>query len=217
MEMKFLVILFAAVIIGAQCRSIDLSDVGLVGGEGQVATNMPEQLKELMTSYEKNFGKLLNVSVKINEDKDNNEQGIQFLNQLSSLMTQLDSEQSIPGSRISQQIVSEQTIPDQSSPDQIIPKQTIPDETISNRREAINMYTFDNDSIWQTPNNKSTRAANDLKELLTQIKDILNQEDGRQESVIVILMNSHGSNFLTQNVYVNSKKLPRVLPRPMPQ
>lgn len=37
---------------------------------------MPEQPKELMALDEKNFGKLVNFAVKINGDKDDNEQGV---------------------------------------------------------------------------------------------------------------------------------------------
>lgn len=37
---------------------------------------MPEQLKELITSYEKNFAKLVNFAIKISRDKDNNKQEV---------------------------------------------------------------------------------------------------------------------------------------------
>ncbi|KAM0731516.1 hypothetical protein ACS0PU_002576 [Formica fusca] len=92
MEMKYLVILFTAVTIGAQSRSVAPSNVGDTDEEASI--NMPEQLKELITSYEKNFAKLINSAIKISRDKDNNKREIQFLNELSSLIDQLTREQS---------------------------------------------------------------------------------------------------------------------------
>ncbi|KYN07174.1 hypothetical protein ALC62_01840 [Cyphomyrmex costatus] len=54
----------------------------------------PDQLKELIASYEENFEKLINFAVKISENETNNKREIQFLKQLSSVIEQLVQEQS---------------------------------------------------------------------------------------------------------------------------
>ncbi|XP_011687898.1 PREDICTED: uncharacterized protein LOC105450025 isoform X2 [Wasmannia auropunctata] len=60
----------------------------------RIPVNTLEQLKELIASYEDNFGKLVNFAIKMSKNKDNNEREIQFLKQLSSLVEQLVQEQS---------------------------------------------------------------------------------------------------------------------------
>ncbi|XP_011687900.1 PREDICTED: uncharacterized protein LOC105450025 isoform X3 [Wasmannia auropunctata] len=88
--MKVFVIIFAAFAIGAQCRSLsNTKDIG-----ERIPVNTLEQLKELIASYEDNFGKLVNFAIKMSKNKDNNEREIQFLKQLSSLVEQLVQEQS---------------------------------------------------------------------------------------------------------------------------
>ncbi|KAL6428771.1 hypothetical protein ACFW04_007973 [Cataglyphis niger] len=95
MEIMFLVIVFTAIVTGAQSRSVAPSNVGDTGDE--IPVNMPvnmEQLKELITSYEKNVAKLINfITVKISRDKDNTKREIQFLDQLSLLVDELTREQ----------------------------------------------------------------------------------------------------------------------------
>ncbi|XP_072764498.1 uncharacterized protein [Anoplolepis gracilipes] len=92
MEIKFLTIVFTAVAIGVQCRSVELSNIKDLDEEAPA--NMSEQLRELIASYEKNFAKLVGFAIKLSRDKDNDRREIQFLNQLSSLIDQLTREQS---------------------------------------------------------------------------------------------------------------------------
>ncbi|KMQ97238.1 ef-hand calcium-binding domain-containing protein 1, partial [Lasius niger] len=87
-----LVIVFIAFAIRAQCRSVELSDELRFTGE-EAAANTPEQPRELITSYERTFGKLINFAEKISADKDNNERKIQFLKELGSLIEQHVQEQ----------------------------------------------------------------------------------------------------------------------------
>ncbi|XP_012219771.1 uncharacterized protein [Linepithema humile] len=87
MKIKFLVIIFATIIIAAQCRSVTPPNAGDV--DEKTLVNTPKQLKELISSYEEYFAKLINFVLKISKNKDNNEQEIQFLNRLTLLIEEI--------------------------------------------------------------------------------------------------------------------------------
>ncbi|XP_067217356.1 uncharacterized protein [Linepithema humile] len=128
MKIKFLVIIFATIIIAAQCRSVTPPNAGdvekqsaacilhrsarihrdtsqdapssnrveitasrnsLILTDEKTLVNTPKQLKELISSYEEYFAKLINFVLKISKNKDNNEQEIQFLNRLTLLIEEI--------------------------------------------------------------------------------------------------------------------------------
>ncbi|XP_018059100.1 PREDICTED: uncharacterized protein LOC108694247 [Atta colombica] len=92
MKMKFFIITFAAFAIEAQCRSLTLSSVR--EADETISVNKPEQLKELIAAYEKQFLKQLSSIIeqlvqeqsRIKNDKFNNtDSTLQALNNVNNI------------------------------------------------------------------------------------------------------------------------------------